>query len=151
MTITTNARVAGVTYFVYLAAGMSSMATAGNANAANVTEIFMSLSALVLGVTLRFLEAAPGEGYVYFAVGNAIFCWLLLRGRLIPVGLAWLGVLGSIVLIATLLLQRAGVFAGADNWSSNITWMVSLPTLIFELAFAVWLLTRGVPPRLCQP
>jgi hypothetical protein len=67
------------------------------------------------------------------------------------VGLAWLGVLGSIVLIATLLLQRAGVFAGADNWSSNITWMVSLPTLIFELAFAVWLLTRGVPPRLCKP
>lgn len=162
MTITTNARIAGITYFVYLAAGMSSMATAGNANAANVTEIFMSLSALVLGVTLyaitraqdpdlallalacRFLEAAPGEGYVYFAVGNAIFCWLLLRGRLIPGGLAWLGLLASIVLVASLLLQRGGVFAGAGNWSSNITWMVSLPMLVFELTFAVWLLTRGV-------
>ena len=162
MTITTNARIAGVTYFVYLAAGMSSMATAGNANVANVTAVFMNLSALVLGVTLyaitraqdpdlallalacRFLEAAPGDGYVYFAVGNAIFCWLLLRGHMIPVGLAWFGVLGSIGLIVSLLLQRAGVFAGAGNWSSNITWLVSLPTLIFELTFAVWLLTKGV-------
>ena len=167
MTITTNARIAGVTYFVYLAAGMSMMAVTGQANATSVAAVFTSFSALVLGVTLyaitreqdpdlallglacRFLEAAPGDGYVYFAAGNVIFCWLLLKGRLIPVALAWLGLGGSLVLVVSLLAQRAGLLAGAGNWSSNVTWIVSLPVLVFELALAVWLLTRGVAtPRM---
>ena len=51
---------------------------------------------------------------------------------------------GSTFLVASLLLQRAGLLAGAGNWSSNVTWMVSLPVLVFELTFAVWLLVRGV-------
>ncbi|MGH9200879.1 MAG: DUF4386 family protein [Vicinamibacterales bacterium] len=162
MTRTTNARIAGVTYFVYVAAGISMMLVAGRENVTNLAAIFTSFSALALGVTLyaitreqdpdlamlalacRVLEAVPGEGYIYFAVGNTIFCWLLLRGRMIPAGLAWLGLVGSIVLVVSLLLQRGGLLAGAGNWASNVTWMVSLPTLVFELTFAVWLLTKGV-------
>src|SRR5437660_736078 len=33
----------------------------------------------------------------FFAVGSTVFCYLLLRGRTIPVPLAWLGVLASIL------------------------------------------------------
>ena len=163
MTRATNARVAGVTNFVYLAAGMGSLAVAGQPQA-SVFGLFTSFSALVLGVTYysltreqdpdlammalacRVIEAMPGEGYVYFAVGSTLFWWLMLRGRIIPVSLAWPGFLSSAFLVATLVLQRAGVFAGAVNWSGRFTWMTSLPLLFCELTLAVWLLVKGVAP-----
>ena len=87
MTRTTNARLAGVTYLVYLAAGIASLVLAGRAHATDVLAVLTSFSALVLGVTLyaitreqdpdlamlgltcRVIEAIPGEGMIYFAVG----------------------------------------------------------------------------------
>jgi Domain of unknown function (DUF4386) len=162
MTRTTNARLAGYTDLVYLAAGIGSLALAGRTQLTGVLDVFASFSALVLGVTLyaltrdedhdlamlglvcRVIEAVPGRGEIYFAVGNAIFCWLLLRGRMIPVALARLGLLGSIALAAILLLQRGGLFSGATSWASSATWLVWLPMLVFELWFAWWLIVRGV-------
>jgi hypothetical protein len=162
MTYTTNSRIAGVTYFVYLAAGIGSLALAGRAHATDMLSILTSFSALVLGVTLhaitreqdpdlamlgltcRVLEAIPGEGMIYFAVGSTVFAWLLLRGRMIPIPLAWLGVLAGVLLVVMLLMQRAGLFGGAVNWSSPVTWLMSLPMLVFELALALWLLIKGV-------
>lgn len=161
MTIRTNTRVAGVTYFVYLAAGIAGSALAGQA-VAGVLAMVMSFSALVLGVTLyaitreqdpdlallalgcRVIEAVPGDGLIYFAVGNTIFAWLLLRGQMIPGPLAWLGVTGSAALVALLPLQTLGLFGGPMSWSSPVTWSVWLPVLVFEVVFAVWLLTKGV-------
>ena len=35
----------------------------------------------------------------FFAVGSLLFAWLLLRGRIVPVALAWLGVLASILVV----------------------------------------------------
>ena len=81
---------------------------------------------------------------IFFAVGSTIFCWLLLRGRLIPAALAVLGVTASALLVALLLVQRAGLFSGGANWSSSLTWIVWLPLLVFELAFAFWLIVKGV-------
>ena len=52
-------------------------------------------------------------GATFFAVGSTIFCWLLLRGRMIPVALAWLGVIASVVLVVGLPLQLAGLLRGA--------------------------------------
>ena len=162
MTLRTNARVAGVTYFVYLAAGISSLALSGRPHALDVLSLFMSFSALVLGVTLyaitreqdpdiamlgltcRVIEAAPGHGEIYFAVGSAVFCWLLLSGRMIPAALAWLGVIASVLLVVLLPLQIAGFFGGPRNWSSPVTWAVWLPLLVFELTLAVWLILKGV-------
>src|SRR4249919_2643431 len=114
MTVATNARIAGVTFLIYIAAGSASLILAGNAPAAAVLSMVTSFSALVLGVTLyaitreqdrdlamlgltcRVIEAVPGHGEIFFAVGSALFSWLLLRGRMIPVGLAWLGVVASV-------------------------------------------------------
>jgi hypothetical protein len=162
MTRTTNARVAGVTFLIYIAAGMSSMAAGGNVRATALLALATSFSALVLGVTLwaltrdedpdlamlalvcRVIEAVPGPGEMYFAVGSAIFCWLLLRGRMIPAGLAWLGLTASVLLALLLPLQLAGLFGGARGWSSPVTWAVWLPMLVFELAVAVWLIVKGV-------
>ena len=162
MTLRTNARVAGFTFWIYFAAGIASLLLAGNAPATAVLSLVTSFSALVLGVTLyaitreqdpdiamlgltcRVIEAVPGHGEIYFAVGSTAFCWLLLRGRMIPVALAWLGVIASVLLVILLLLQLAGFFGGARNWSSPVTWAVWLPMLVFELTLAVWLITKGV-------
>ncbi|RPJ22488.1 MAG: DUF4386 family protein, partial [Chloroflexi bacterium] len=72
------------------------------------------------------------------------FSWLLLRGRLIPVVLAWLGVLASVLLVVILPLQLAGLFGGPTNWSASVTWLVWLPMLVFEVVLALWLLIKGV-------
>jgi hypothetical protein len=163
MTVPTNARIAGVTYLVYVAAGIATTLAAGRPGAVGVLGMVTSFSALVLGVTLyaltrdedpdlallalgcRVLEAVPGEGTIYFAVGNTIFVWLLLRGRMIPAPLAWFGVITSALLAVLLVSQRAGFFGGPMSWSSSVTWFVWLPVLIFELSFSVLLLTKGVP------
>jgi hypothetical protein len=162
MTARTNARIAGSTFLIYIAGGMASMALARNAPATALLALVMSFSALVLGVTLygltrtqdpdlamlgmtcRLLEAAPGHGEIYFAVGSTIFSWLLLRGRMIPVALAWLGVIASALLVLLLPLQIAGLFGGPRAWSSPVTWAVWSPLLLFEVVLAMWLLIKGV-------
>ena len=122
MTRTTNARIAGVTFIVYIAAGISSLAMNGRLQATETLSLLTSLSALVLGVTLyaitreedpdlamlaltcRVVEAIPSEGRnaFFFAIGSTIFCWLLLRGTMIPAALAWLGVIASVFLVLVL-------------------------------------------------
>ncbi|OLC52351.1 MAG: hypothetical protein AUH43_00280 [Acidobacteria bacterium 13_1_40CM_65_14] len=162
MTRTTNARIAGVTFLIYIAAGIASLVLSGRAHATDILSLITSFAALVLGVTLyaitreqdpdlamlgltcRVIEAVPGHGEIYFAVGSTLFSWLLLRGRMIPVALAWLGVIASVLLVMLLPLQIAGFFGGPSAWSSPVTWAVWLPLLVFELTLAVWLITKGV-------
>jgi Domain of unknown function (DUF4386) len=74
----------------------------------------------------------------FFAVGSTAFAYLLLRGRMIPVSLAWLGVVASVVLVVGLPLRLAGWLRGP------ITMAIWLPMLVFEVALAFWFLTRGV-------
>jgi hypothetical protein len=59
----------------------------------------------MLALMCRVLEARHGEGAMYFAVGSTLFAWFLLRGRMIPVALAWLGVLSSALLVVILPLD----------------------------------------------
>jgi hypothetical protein len=153
------ARVAGFTFLFYIAAGLTSMSL--NNQATGVLSVLMSLSALVLGVmlyaltreqepivamlalTCRVIEATQFESAIFFAVGSTLFCWLLLRGRMIPSLLAWLGVIASVLLVAVLLLQLGGMFE-ATNWASSATWLVWLPMLVFEVVFSFWLIIKGV-------
>ena len=164
MTRRTNATVAGIAFIVYFIAGVASLALAEHAHMTAVLTLVTSFCALVLGVTLyaitreqdpdiallamlcRVIEGVPnhGGGPIYFAVGSTLFCWLLLQGRMIPVALAWLGVIASGLLVILLVVQTAGMFSGARNWSSSLTWVVWLPMLVFELTFAAWLIVKGV-------
>jgi hypothetical protein len=199
LSTTDNARLAGITFLLYIAAGVSGMAGLSGALASVVLSLAMCFSALVLAVTLfaltrgvdrdlarlamfcrvgegilgaafmglrlglRSLEtadASPADaaaahalsalvraarsynvmiGAMFFAVGSLLFCWLLLRGRLIPASLAWIGVAASLLLAAMLPLQMAGM-AGAP-----ITTYMWLPMLVFELGAALWLIVKGVP------
>jgi hypothetical protein len=91
-----------------------------------------------------FLLHGQGPSSIFFAVGSTLFSWLLLRGRMIPVALAWLGVLASVLMVVGLPLQIAGVLPG------TATWFMWIPMAAFEIPLALWLLIKGVamPPRI---
>jgi hypothetical protein len=78
-------------------------------------------------------------GAIFFAVGSLIFSYLLLRGRMVPVSIAGLGVFASGLLAVTLPLQLAGFPTGPLSGYSQ--W---LPALVFQVALALWLLIKGV-------
>ena len=157
------ARVAGFTFLFYIIAGITSMALGEQTKMTDLLALLQSFSALVLGVTLfaityqqgpvlallaltcRVAEAIQyGESAIYFSVGSLFFSWLLLRGRLIPVALAQLGLLASALLVVILPLQLVGLFGGPMSWASSITWLVWLPMLVFEVTLAFWLMIKGV-------
>lgn len=77
-------------------------------------------------------------GITFLVVGSTLFSYLLLRGRMIPVLLAWLGVLASALLVVTLPLQLTGLLQGPATW---YMWM---PMLVFEVVLALWLIIKGV-------
>jgi len=216
MTRKTNSRIAGVTFLVYIAAGLTSLAISGRATtgagiaaklagyAQHATDVrvaftfslLSSFCALVLAVTLYaitrdedsdlamlgmvcrvgegvggavpvslgllWLATASGPGVpdtatahalgsflqkvggwqtltsaTLFAVGSTLFSWLFLRGRMIPVTLAWLGVLASALLVVALPLQLAGFYSGRFF---DLMW---IPMALFEVILALWLIIKG--------
>jgi hypothetical protein len=72
-----------------------------------------------------------------FAVGSALFSYLFLRARSIPIPLAWLGVIASILLVVVLPLQIAGFISGPVT---NYVW---IPMIFFEVPLGLWLLIKG--------
>ena len=221
MTRTTNARIAGVTFLLYIALGITQMIVAGGAKQtgtvadklasiaqhltayqiASLLGLTTCFCALVLGVALYaitrdqdrdlamlalvcrvcegvlsalsvmasagilWLEAARGaDGPDYsnadtigtflfampgwnvaisatcFAVGSTLFSYLLLRGRMIPLTLAWLGVAASLLLVLCLPLQMAGFVQGPFT---SFMW---IPMAAFEVPLGLWLLFKGVAP-----
>ncbi|MBI5935941.1 MAG: hypothetical protein HY867_19720 [Chloroflexi bacterium] len=159
---TTYARVAGIAFFFYIVAGITSLSLGSDTPIINLLYFLQNLSALVLGVTLylltrehgpalallaltcRIMEAVHDESAAFFAVGSLFFSILLLRGRVIPIGLAWLGVIASALLTALLPLQLGGLFGGTMSWSGAVTWIVWMPMLFFEVGLALWFLIKGV-------
>src|SRR6266446_6782382 len=120
--------------------GLLWLATTTRAVAAN-TGAAQELGAFLLQMGAWSLSAT------FFAVGSTIFSWLLLRGRMVPTALAWLGVVASALLVVILPLQLAGLLRQV-GWFGTVTQLMWLPMLAFEVALALWLLIRGVavPP-----
>jgi hypothetical protein len=217
MTLKTNSRIAGATFLLYIAIGVTSMVLSpdGDGIAAKLEAmaqhdlqvrigfllgLLMSFCALVLAVTLHALTreedsdlailgmiCRAGEGIVgisipvslsllwlatstgadapdaraahaiaafamkiggwqtltcaiLFAVGSTIFSYLFLRGRMIPVSLAWIGVAASVLLVAGLPLTLAGFLTGP------MTQLMWIPMALFEVALALWLIIKGASP-----
>jgi hypothetical protein len=223
MTRTTNARIAGYTFLIYIAFGAASVTSFGRASRGEGTgaklasieqhatvvrvgillDLVQCFSALVLAVTLYSITrqqdrdlalmgmlCRAGEGVLgatglpqtvgllslasatgatapdtaaahvlaayflrgsvlvtatFFAVGSLFFCWLILRGRMIPTWMAWLGVISSILLVVGLPLMFAGFLAGP---MAALLW---LPMLVFEVTFAFWLIIKGVATQATAP
>lgn len=214
MTRTSNARIAGFTFLLYIVVGITAMflhgqAIAGTDSASKLAaiaqheptmrvllllDLIQALCAIVLGVTLygltrvqdhdiammglacRIIEGMiasftvpqtlallwlaklsgdaadtaathllaaylmrSGVAFIatFFAVGSACFAYLLMRGRMIPTILAWIGVVASLLLVICLPLQLAGVLSGP---ATNYVW---IPMIFFEVPLGVWWLIKG--------
>ena len=112
--------------------GLLSLATATSADAPD--------AAAVQAVTAFVIRQPSIVGATFFGVGSTLFAWLLLRGRMIPVGLAWLGVVASVIVTGGLFLQMAGVLRGL---ATQIIW---IPMAAFEIPLGLWFIVRGVAP-----
>ncbi len=110
--------------------GLLWLATATGANAPDPA------AAQALGAFV--LQQTPLVGATFFAVGSTLFSFLLLRGRMVPVPLAWLGVAASVLLVVGLPLQLGGFL------HSPVTRLMWLPMAAFEIPLGLWLLIKGV-------
>ena len=121
----------GATIGIPLKLGLLWLATAGaGAGAPDVATVN------VLGAFLLMPVPSIPIGTIFFAVGSTLFSYLLLRGRMIPVPLAWFGVLASGLLVVVLPLQLADFLEGP--------WYLWIPIAVFQVALALWLLIKGV-------
>ncbi len=93
-----------------------------------------------LQVLGTYLLAGPDWNMdaILFAMGSTLFSYLFLRGRIIPVLLAWLGVVASVLLVVGLPLQLAGWLRGP------ITGYMWRPMAAFEVPLGFWLMIKGV-------
>ena len=89
------------------------------------------------GITLRQPTLVDAT---LFAIGSTFFCWLLLRGRMLPRPLAWTGVAASVILVVGLPLQLGGLL------NARLAALMWMPMLAFEVPGGLWLLVKGVPP-----
>jgi hypothetical protein len=88
------------------------------------------------GLLLQQGGLTAGIAAFCFVMGSTLYSYLFLRARTIPVVLAWLGLLASVLLLVALPLGLVGVI--------NVSFFLWMPMLAFELAFALWLIIKGV-------
>ena len=90
-----------------------------------------------------FLLKVPGWNMTiaatFFAVGSTLFSWLLLRGRIVPAPLAWLGVFASILDV----IAVPAPLLGFRFLTGPAEWFIWLPMLAFELTLGLWLIIKG--------
>ena len=75
---------------------------------------------------------------MFFAIGSTFFTYLLVRGRLVPMALAWLGLLASVLLVIALPLRLVGLIG------SPMAEFVWIPMAAFEVPLGIWLMIKGV-------
>jgi uncharacterized MAPEG superfamily protein len=92
----------------------------------------------VLGDFLLMPGQSAMIGAPFFAVGSMIFSYLLLRGRIVPAPLAWLGVIASVLLVVGVPLQLA------DFFEVPMTLYLWLPMVAYQILLGFWLLIKGV-------
>jgi hypothetical protein len=78
---------------------------------------------------------------IVFAIGSTLFAYLFLRGQSIPAPIAWLGIIGS------LLVAPLSALGGLGLVTRAMAWITSIPILLFELSLAFWLLTKGASEK----
>jgi hypothetical protein len=98
-------------------------------------------SATAIGTLLLKLGSwQVNSAATLFAVGSTVFCYLLLRGRMIPTLLAWIGVIGSAIVAVGVPLESVGILRGSPAQ------LMFIPIAIFEITVAFWFIIKGVAP-----
>jgi hypothetical protein len=97
------------------------------------------------GLLLQEGNESTLVGATCFAIGSTIFAWLFLRARSIPTWLAWVGVIGSALLVVALPMQLAGVFRGP---ATQLIW---IPVAVFEVVLGIRFLILGAAAPVRRP
>jgi hypothetical protein len=118
--------------------GLLWLATDGASFPSSTTSALAELLLEIQGWTVTLIATL-------FAFGSTVFSWLLLRGRLIPVPLAWLGVVASVILVVGLPLRLVDAIGGA---AAQAMW---LPMALYEIPLGFWLLIRGTRQAPAHP
>jgi hypothetical protein len=114
--------------------GLLSVATASTAAAAPDAAAVHALGVLLL----QQEDSGTVVAATCFAVGSTLYSYLFLRARSIPVSLARLGVLASVLLVVALTVRLVGFLHGP------VTYYVWIPMAVFEVALGLWLIIKGV-------
>jgi hypothetical protein len=129
---------------VFIAVGILSLLTvvtlrqeaAPGADAASLIAVGKSL------VALHDWTFLLGPGFVVGVGNGLILGYLMYTSRLIPRGLAVLGLIAGPVLLARFVGILFGVFEPASVLGS----IMGAPEFIWELAFGIWLIVKGFNP-----
>lgn len=89
-------------------------------------------------VLTRWYELAFQAGMLSLGIGSLLLCRALYRSRLVPPFLAILGFLGYLCLIVSVAFEFSG---------QRPTGALYAPGAIFEVAFPLWLIVRGLGRR----
>jgi len=89
----------------------------------------------------------PDDGFsqFFFVVGGFLFACLLLRGRLIPRWLAWIGVVTIGAQMVVVPLHIATMVPGSFV---NLGWMA---ILLYEVPLGIWLIVKGTSRSKLSP
>ena len=99
-------------------------------------------SLLAVGQSLVALQKWTfllGPGFVVGVGNGLILGYLMYTSRLIPRGLAMLGLIAGPVLLA----RFVGILFGVFEPTSTLGSLMVLPEFIWELAFGIWLIVKG--------
>ena len=109
---------------------------AAGADAASLLAVGQSL------VAVQSWTFLLGPGFVVGIGNGLILGYLMYTSRLIPRGMAMLGLIAGPVLLARLVAILFGVFEPG----SVLGGLMGVPEFIWELAFGIWLTVRGFNP-----
>ncbi len=109
---------------------------AAGADAASLLAVGQSL------VAVQSWTFLLGPGFVVGIGNGLILGYLMYTSRLIPRGMAMLGLIAGPVLLARLVAILFGVFEPTSVLGS----LMVFPEFIWELAFGIWLTVRGFNP-----
>ena len=109
---------------------------AAGADAASLLAVGQSLVAVQKWTFLL------GPGFVVGIGNGLILGYLMYTSRLIPRGMAMLGLIAGPVLLA----RFVGILFGVFEPTSVLGGLMGLPEFVWELAFGIWLIVRGFTP-----
>jgi hypothetical protein len=129
---------------VFIAVGILSLLTvvtlrqagAAGAEAASLVTVGESL------VALHGWTFLLGPGFVVGVGNGLILGYLMYRSRLVPRGLAMLGLIAGPMLMAAGIAVIFGVIEQGGVWQG----LAALPEFFWELALGIWLIVKGFNP-----
>ncbi|WP_460707673.1 DUF4386 domain-containing protein [Myceligenerans halotolerans] len=125
-------------YVVQIVGALALLSLSGSPGATELALAVLAADAVSWGVNI---------GATFFAVSSAVFAYLLLRARAIPMFLSVTGLVASLILVVAIPMETAAGVTTAEG-ASMLLW---LPMFVFEIGAGFWLLLKGVRPARTTP